>query len=507
MKFSFQRKLAIRHKLLLYFIPLGLIALVGTSIFSWQVVKKAVGERTLAQLTSVNILKKIQIEEYLKNRSFKDQFRVDERIQSILIERTGMGKTGESYLVNSASLLISESRFLGPDFIGKIKIETQATEKGLKGSFGLGIYPDYRNVLVYSVYNPIGPKNEWVLISEIDEEEAMLPAQKFHYAIITILFLVAAGWTFAIYLISNQLSGRIVSLKGLIEKLSKGNLKLEVPKTVSSDEIDLITQSISTLIDGLKSTSEFAQKIGLGDFKASYQPLGPEDALGNAILKMRHDLLELTEKETILLRQKTFALLEGEEKERKRIAMDLHDGLGQLLTALRFKMDTIEAIPLDLRNLLEECIVEVKRISQNLMPSVLVDFGLEAALNQLASNTARLAGIEVVVDYFKTEEAKTLSFELSTSIYRIVQEALNNGIKHAQANKINIQVEKDSEAIRLRILDDGEGFLATTEQQKGKGIENMRERTTILNGSFELISVLNKGTEIRIMLPLNKGIA
>ncbi len=485
------------------YMPLGILALLASSFLSLQLFRVAIVERTIAQLSSINMLKKIQVEEVLGRGHIRSSEGVlDNRITRILSERTGMGLTGESYLISNHGFLASQSRFLDERNTKNLKVLTRASREGLEGFHGKGVYPDYRGIEVIGVFSPILSEGQyWVLVSEIDLKEALIPVLRFRNYLIYTAIAVSGFWFLISFWISFRLSARIMSVNRFIEQVATGDLTGAIPETEEGDEISAISRSMGRLVDSLSSISGFAEQIGRGNFGASYQSQGPQDSLGNAILKMRSDLIHLTEKEGILMRQKTTALLEGEERERKRIAMDLHDGLGQQLTALRFKLASLNSIPPDVLGLLEDCVIELRRISNNVMPSVLFDFGLEAGLNLLASNTQSLTGLKVRVDYFKSENSSQLPFEILTSLYRIAQEGLNNAVKHAQAQFVFIRVEKNEDEIKLSILDDGSGFY-TEKIASGKGLVNMQERTKLLNGSFHLSSSPLEGTRIEVVLPL-----
>ncbi len=210
------------------------------------------------------------------------------------------------------------------------------------------------------------------------------------------------------------------------------------------------------------------------------------------------------------------ALLEGQEKERKRFARDLHDGIGQMLTGLKLHVEKIRQVPAedekqrqrveDLRDLLQETIQNTREVAFNLMPSVLGDFGLQAALKLLAEQTTRSSGI--VVGYKGTRDSSRLTSVQEIGLYRIAQEALNNAVKYSEADRITITFKKNSSEICLAVNDNGKGFkVAETPSDSyaltQNGIGNMRTRARLLNGSLKITSRSNKGSKVEVKIICN----
>ncbi|MFC5409924.1 ATP-binding protein [Larkinella bovis] len=208
------------------------------------------------------------------------------------------------------------------------------------------------------------------------------------------------------------------------------------------------------------------------------------------------------------------ALLEGQEEERRRFARELHDGIGQMLTGLKLRAERLKVIPFpepkhrqqfdELCDLIYDVIQTTRQTSHNLMPSVLSDFGLGAALQFLAEQTARASGIDVAFEGSTGE--KRLSPAVEIGLYRIAQEALNNAVKHAEARKIRISWQNEDAKITLSVEDDGKGFqpkIGLKERQIPviKGLENMRTRARLLNGEFTILSKPKKGTKVIVHVP------
>lgn len=209
-------------------------------------------------------------------------------------------------------------------------------------------------------------------------------------------------------------------------------------------------------------------------------------------------------------RIRTIALLEGQEEERKRLARELHDGVGQLLTGIRLQLDCLHNAAFNesqlesyqvLKELVLETIETVRQVSFDLMPGVLTDFGLPAALRLFSEKATKVSGVEVIFssqgNLFQWPE------NLEIHLYRIVQEAVNNSLKYAKAKKIEVILTNNGGAVNLRITDDGTGFDLKEVQKKKSvhsGLNNMKLRAELMGGSFEISSVKKKGTTVSVQL-------
>lgn len=209
-------------------------------------------------------------------------------------------------------------------------------------------------------------------------------------------------------------------------------------------------------------------------------------------------------------------ILEGQEEERQRLGREIHDGLGQMLTALKLSLESITPSSSkhtkkrleDTRDLMKSILQEVRRISFNLTPSSLSDFGIVPAVKKFCQEVDRLSAPEVTFEN-KTSFVNRLDQHIENNLYRIIQEAVNNAIKYASAKSIRVSFEHDTKSLKIVIEDDGKGFdyekLKNSGHFKksGHGIFNMKERTAFINGNFELFSKHGNGTRIVIKLPLD----
>jgi two-component system NarL family sensor kinase len=206
----------------------------------------------------------------------------------------------------------------------------------------------------------------------------------------------------------------------------------------------------------------------------------------------------------------TKAVLNAEENERKRISGELHDGLGQLFSAVKlnlsaltdglsFKDEHTKEMFGKTMNLVDESCKEVRVISHQMAPNVLLKSGLAAAVRDFISkiDSRRL---KINLETFGLQER--LDQNIETVLYRVIQETVNNVIKHAGANSLDIQLNKDEEGVNAMIEDNGKGFEASQiEKFEGIGLKNIRTRVTFLKGTVDFSSSPGQGTLIAIFIP------
>jgi signal transduction histidine kinase len=208
-------------------------------------------------------------------------------------------------------------------------------------------------------------------------------------------------------------------------------------------------------------------------------------------------------------RTRSVALLEGQEEERRRLARELHDGIGQMLTGLKLHTEQLGSAAFtekqrrtydELRRLLHDTMESTRTVAHNLMPSVLSDFGVAAALRLLAEQTAKTAGVRV---QFSGPEHLRLPPPVETGLYRLAQEALHNAVKHADATRIRLELSQKNGFVTLLVEDDGRGFDPRKKRGSapGSGLRNLRTRAELLNGSVKISSEPGKGTRVLAKLP------
>jgi PAS domain S-box-containing protein len=214
---------------------------------------------------------------------------------------------------------------------------------------------------------------------------------------------------------------------------------------------------------------------------------------------------------------RSILVLEGQEEERRRISRDIHDGIGQLLTGLKLKIESINLVPNapdraqtveEAKGLLNQLIREVRRVSFNLTPSALSDYGISAVTRKFCSEVSRLSLKKVIFEN-RTGFINRLDKSVETNLYRIIQEGVNNALKYAEAEEIRVIFSHNAQYLNVEICDDGAGFdfdrylAGEGISGSGIGIHNMRERAGFINGTFEIVSARGAGTRINIHVPLN----
>ncbi len=206
----------------------------------------------------------------------------------------------------------------------------------------------------------------------------------------------------------------------------------------------------------------------------------------------------------------TKAVLNAEENERKRISGELHDGLGQMFSAvkmnlsaltdgLNFKDEHSKEMFGKTMNLVDESCKEVRVISHQMAPNVLLKSGLAAAVRDFISKIDSRK-LKINLETFGLQDR--LDQNIETVLYRVIQETVNNVIKHSGANSLDIQLNKDNDGVNAMIEDNGKGFdISLLEKFEGIGLKNIRTRVNFLKGTVDFSSSPGEGTLIAIFIP------
>jgi signal transduction histidine kinase len=218
-------------------------------------------------------------------------------------------------------------------------------------------------------------------------------------------------------------------------------------------------------------------------------------------------------------RQVLRRLIAAEETERGRVSRELHDRLGQDLTALKLGLQivgkqrpcppAVRGSVSKLQGLTDALMRDIHRLAWELRPAALDDFGLEMALRRYADEWAALSGVPV--DFHSLGmTAHRLAPEFETTLYRITREALTNVFRHARARRVSVLVERRAEHVSLIVEDDGQGFdaaaiLGASATQGKLGLLGMQERATLVGGSLEIESNPGAGTTVFVRIPLGGG--
>lgn len=218
--------------------------------------------------------------------------------------------------------------------------------------------------------------------------------------------------------------------------------------------------------------------------------------------------------QTERMRQKELqskAILEAEENERKRIAAELHDGVGQILSAAKLNLSTLGShinnsspqanLPYTTSiELVDDAVKEIRAISHNLMPNALVKSGFVAAVKEFVSKLNNSEKLKINLEI--TGLQQRLEQTTETILFRVLQELVSNIVKHANANQISIQLVQHENEITLMVEDNGIGFdTSSKDEMNGLGLKNIQSRIAFLNGHFNIDSAPDKGTTVVIEIP------
>jgi two-component system sensor histidine kinase UhpB len=283
---------------------------------------------------------------------------------------------------------------------------------------------------------------------------------------------------------------------------------------------------ISTLVIGIALNQLVIKKIhsfveatssfGRGDFKKAIQIRGDDEIkrLADSFNQMASTLME----KMVLERKYLSRIIETQESERKRISRELHDEIGQGLTAIKFCLDRMDkqlppSFPQvreglsEAKSLSNQMLTAMRQLSMDLRPTMLDDVGLIPTLRWYIQNFSNRLNIFSSFQAIGVQEK--LPPQIETAFYRIIQEALNNIAKHSGANRVEVHLERRDATLSVSISDNGRGFdlgkmLRLESPERGFGILGMRERVSLLGGEMDIQSRAESGTFIYIEVPYSK---
>ncbi|MDM8159716.1 histidine kinase [Labilibaculum sp. K2S] len=393
-----------------------------------------------------------------------------EIINSIMLDRNplnGLGKSGEAYLVGEDHLLRSTSRFQ-ENSIYAVKSSTKGVKLAFQDSIGSDIFKDYRGVQVLSSYSKMNlPDLNWVILAEIDQHEAMIPIRNYGNSMFYILIILSLLLLGVVAIIANTITAPIRKLRAETEKISSG---------------------IYEQVTDIKADGEIMELVA-------------------AFNQMTQKIKEQQENLQIAKDQSISSMIDGQEAERSRLARELHDGLAQTILAIKMRLENTApenaaAVLGESREMFSDLMTEIRGMSNDLMPAVLREFGLNHALGSLLQRIEENSALHT--DLQIQNELPKISRKAETYLYRIAQEATNNIIKHAQAKNINICLAQKADSLFFEIKDDGIGLPLNGIPKNGNGLSNIKERISILGGNVFLEEEYPHGLKVQCKIPLLK---
>jgi signal transduction histidine kinase len=392
-------------------------------------------------------------------------------INEIMLEISpddGLGLSGESYLVGPNNTMLTASRLLSVSPGQTINVQTFATGEALHGTQGSGEIYDYRNIKVLSSWGIIDqPDLGWMVIVEMDYSEAISPIHKLQNRLLLLGFIVTLFiFVFAFYF-SRRLTKPLIQMNKAAGLIKDGFFDVSL-SIKSNDEIGELASSFNEMARQLQEQKLMIQQERKSQIRSMF---------------------------------------DGQELERQRLSKELHDGLGQALVGIGMQLEGITGRDLKdamsqierTKEFIGQTIEEIRRMSGNLAPNGLLEFGLIPSIRTLCNNVQEQTGKIVLFDAqgeYKDQVKQKLIYT-----YRIVQEAINNAVKHAESKTIVVSVKSQDNQCNISIVDDGLGFdMHRSNQFHGNGLTNMLERAQLMNASLIVESTKSLGTKVLLTI-------
>jgi signal transduction histidine kinase len=336
---------------------------------------------------------------------------------------------------------------------------------------------------------------DWSVLTTAPLDKLLRPTKETAQVLTYIGLFVTSLTVLIAYFFARSITQPLQRTAALAEQISRGNYSHRLEENVGG-EIGSLAKSIN---DMAMRVEERAAEITTRNEKLTSEIVERKIAQ-DRLRKLSHKIVRL------------------QEEERRRVSRELHDGINQLLVSVKYKIENFEdkfnqsaeqALS-DIKKadiFLDEAISEVRRVSHDLRPSVLDDLGLVPAISNLVRRFSERNLIDVQLNGVD-ESFDRLPTDVETAMYRIVQEALMNIEKHANASHVSINISRTDSNVTIRIEDNGEGFsmqnaLRKSESTRSMGLRNMRERIELLQGTFFIHSDVGKGTFLEVKAPLN----
>jgi signal transduction histidine kinase len=409
----------------------------------------------------------------------------------------GLGETGQSYIVGPDGTLRSGLRFeieRPEEFYARLEgagFSAEAAERIRRHGTVILNFPVSEEVAarlrtaargtemaaglhgarVLRSHAPLAvPGLDWVLLAEIDAEEALAPVRALQWRILRTGVFVAGGFFIAAWVLAGSVTGPVLALARSAQKLGGRDFGVRMP-VESEDEIGQLAASFNRMAESLERTTVSKEEL---------------EALAGR-------------------------LITAQEEERSRIARELHDDLTQRLAAVAIEAGRLERLPSggqerwragleQIKQQMAQLANDIHGLSRRLHPAMLDDLGLVAAIESECRNFFERGGPPV--DFRHEGSFEAVPRETQLAIFRIVQEGLRNIQRHAGAEEAAIRLRRTNTSVELEICDNGRGFdRAAPAWRAGLGLASMEERARLLGGSWALRSRPGEGVRLQVSLP------
>jgi len=381
-----------------------------------------------------------------------------------------------------------------------IHVETRSAL--LDGWLDISVYPDTRGGVSYYFRNIDDRKREDLQRAVRQEQLRLIMESATDYAILTVdENNLITSWSQGAELIFGYKANEIVGKPGAILFTGEDRDQGEPER-----EIDTAGRTGRAEDDRWHVRKDGSRLFVTGVMQPLQVP-------GGGFVKICRDQTDKIKADTAVRdREMLHQLISTQEDERRRIARDIHDHLGQQMTSLRLKLESVKSM-CDEKTICDEIETiqrhaeqidrDVDFLAWELRPAALDDLGLRVTLSNFVQEWSRYTGTKAAF-HSNGLGRKQLPFEIETNLYRIAQEALNNIQKHADAKNVSVLLEKRGNTVTLIVEDDGKGFEPENKQNRtaGMGLIGMRERAGIVGGSVEIESAKGRGTTVFARVPL-----
>jgi len=285
--------------------------------------------------------------------------------------------------------------------------------------------------------------------------------------------------------------------------------KMKIHDLHHEENLEMVKKEISRSLKKKSTGFDVWQQVTKTGEKLTVEISGSEIYYGGNIrrLVVVNDITEQKQAEERAIS----AIIEGEERERQRIAKELHDGLGQYLSAANMNLESVyedsenlsESLTKTFKNgleLLNYAILETRNISQNLLPKAIQDYGLELGIEALVNQLRNNSNIHFYL--YRNLNGVKIPENIQINLYRIAQEALRNAIRHAEPDNINVQLVYSKGEILFIVEDDGSGFELDKISGDGLGLKSMKTRVGAMAANIDIVSNLGRGTIVSVVVPL-----